>query len=125
MSSDERAATLRTAAGLSLAAAVSLGLARFSYAVLLPPMRDDLGWSYFTAGAMNTVTAAGYLGGALVAPALLASVGARTALVGGSVATTLLLALHGLTDSDALLYALRFLTGVASAANTHQLPGHI
>lgn len=108
--------TFATALALALGAAVSLGLARFSYAVLLPPMRDDLGWSYFTAGAMNTVNAAGYLGGALVAPALLASVGARTALVGGSVATTLLLALHGLTDSDALLYALRFLTGVASAA---------
>ena len=108
--------TFATALALALGAAVSLGLARFSYAVLLPPMRDDLGWSYFTAGAMNTVNAAGYLGGALVAPALLASVGARSALVGGSVGTTLLLALHGLTDSDALLYTLRFLTGVASAA---------
>lgn len=107
---------LVTALALALGAAVSLGLARFSYAVLLPPMRDDLGWSYFTAGAMNTVNAAGYLGGALLAPALLANVGARTALVGGSVGTTLLLALHGFTASDALLYTLRFLTGVASAA---------
>ena len=35
-------------------------------------MRADLGWSYFTAGAMNTVNAAGYLLGALVMPALLA-----------------------------------------------------
>lgn len=107
---------LVTALALALGAAVSLGLARFSYAVLLPPMRDDLGWSYFTAGAMNTANAAGYLGGALLAPALLANIGARTALVGGSVGTTLLLALHGFTSSDALLYTLRFLTGVASAA---------
>ncbi len=105
-----------TALALALGAAVSLGLARFSYAVLLPPMRDDLGWSYFTAGAMNTVNAAGYLAGALAAPALLARVGARAALVGGSVATTLLLALHGFTASDAVLYTLRFLAGVASAA---------
>ena len=29
-------------------AAVSLGLARFSYALLLPPMRADLGWSYLS-----------------------------------------------------------------------------
>jgi predicted MFS family arabinose efflux permease len=108
--------TLATALALALGAAVSLGLARFSYAVLLPPMRADLGWSYFTAGAMNTVNAAGYLGGALASPALLARVGARTALVGGSIGVTLLLALHGLTTSDAALYALRFLTGVASAA---------
>ena len=56
---------LLAALALALAAAVSLGLARFSYALLLPPMRADLGWSYFTAGAMNTVNAAGYLVGAL------------------------------------------------------------
>lgn len=108
--------TLATALALALGAAISLGLARFSYAVLLPPMRADLDWSYFTAGAMNTVNAAGYLGGALVAPALLARIGARAALIGGSVSVTLLLALHGLTSSDAALYTLRFLTGVASAA---------
>src|ERR1700750_3333276 len=50
------------------AAAVSLGLARFSYALLLPPMRAELHWSYFVAGAMNTANAAGYLAGALLAP---------------------------------------------------------
>ena len=32
--------TLVAAAALALAAAVSLGLARFSYALLLPPMRS-------------------------------------------------------------------------------------
>jgi hypothetical protein len=31
-------------------------------------MRTDLAWSYTTAGAMNTVNAAGYLLGALLAP---------------------------------------------------------
>ena len=60
--------TLAIAAALALGAAVSLGLARFSYALLLPPMRADLGWSYFVAGAMNTVNAAGDLAGALAAP---------------------------------------------------------
>ena len=49
--------TLAVALALALAAAVSLGLARFSYALLLPPMRTDLGWSYLPAGAMNTVNA--------------------------------------------------------------------
>ena len=60
--------SLRTALALGLAAAVSLGLARFANALLLPAMRADLHWSYFTAGAMNTVNAAGYLAGALLAP---------------------------------------------------------
>ena len=68
----DRQAALVTAFALALASAVSLGLARFSYALLLPAMRADLGWSYFTAGAMNTCNAAGYLLGALLAPRALA-----------------------------------------------------
>jgi len=108
--------TLVTALALALGAAVSLGLARFSYALLLPAMRADLGWSYATAGAMNTINAAGYLAGALAMPRLLARWGARRALVGGSVAASLLLAGHALAGGDATLYLLRAATGLASAA---------
>ena len=53
------------AACLGLGTAISLGLARFAYALLLPAMRADLGWSYLVAGAMNTVNAAGYLAGVM------------------------------------------------------------
>jgi len=56
---------------LSLGAAVSLGVTRFAYGLLLPPMRESLGWSYTLAGAMNTANAAGYLAGALLMPRLL------------------------------------------------------
>lgn len=59
------------AVALSMGAAVSLGITRFAYALLLPPMRADLGWTYTLAGAMNTVNALGYLLGALVTPWLL------------------------------------------------------
>ncbi len=107
---------LASALVLALGAAVSLGLARFSYALLLPPMRADLGWTYFTAGAMNALNAAGYLAGALAAPRLLARWGARRAFVGGALAAAVLLALHGLARSDAALYVLRAATGAASAA---------
>lgn len=110
------AAPLRVAAALALAAAVSLGLARFSYALLLPPMRADLGWSYLTAGAMNTVNAAGYLAGALLTPLALAHFSARRVLLAGGMAAALLLAGHGLVVDTMALYALRLLTGVASAA---------
>ena len=108
--------TLVVAAALALAAAVSLGLARFSYALLLPPMRADLGWSYLTAGSMNTVNAAGYLLGALLTPMALRGFGARRTLLAGGLASGLLLIAHGLVVSDAALYLLRALTGVASAA---------
>jgi predicted MFS family arabinose efflux permease len=109
-------ATLRTAFALALATAVSLGLARFSYALLLPPMRAELGWSYFTAGAMNTVNAAGYLAGALLAPRLFAHFDARRVMLAGGALASLLLAAHGLVRSEAALFALRGATGVASAA---------
>jgi predicted MFS family arabinose efflux permease len=108
---------LAVASALALAAAVSLGLARFSYALLLPPMRADLGWSYLTAGAMNTANAAGYLLGALLMPRVLPHLGARRLLLAGGAGSALLLALHGLVQDDGPLYALRLLTGVTSAAS--------
>lgn len=103
------------AAALALGAAVSLGLARFSYALLLPPMRADLGWSYTSAGAMNTVNAAGYLAGALLMQRWLHRHDARSLLLAGMAGTSLLLAAHGIVVADAALFALRFLTGIGSA----------
>jgi predicted MFS family arabinose efflux permease len=104
------------AAALALGAAVSLGLARFSYALLLPPMRADLGWSYFTAGAMNTANAVGYLVGALLAPRWLARHDARRVLLAGGIGSAVVLAAHGAVLGDAMLLALRLLAGIASAA---------
>jgi predicted MFS family arabinose efflux permease len=104
------------ALALALAAAVSLGLARFSYALLLPPMRADLHWSYFVAGAMNTANAAGYLAGALLAPRWFARFDAGRVLTAGGAAAALALAAHAFARGDAMLVALRTLTGVASAA---------
>ena len=111
------ASPLLTTLALALAAAVSLGLARFSYALLLPGMRSDLGWSYFTAGALNTANAAGYLAGALLMPTLLRRFDARRLMLAGGAASALLLAAHGLVRSEWLLYALRACNGLASAAS--------
>jgi predicted MFS family arabinose efflux permease len=107
--------TLAVACALALGTAVSLGLARFSYALFLPPMRADLGWSYLTAGAMNTANAAGYLAGALLAPAWLRALGTRGAFLAGTAATAACVAAHGLTSADTLLYLFRFLSGLVSA----------
>ena len=67
MDPTQRLPHLALACALSLGAAVSLGITRFAYGLLLPPMRADLHWSYTLAGAMNTL---GQLGGA-VAPAVI------------------------------------------------------
>jgi len=107
---------LLPAIALALAAAVSLGLARFSYALLLPAMRAELHWSYFTAGAMNTANAAGYLLGALLAPRWFGRHDALRVATAGGLATAGILAAHGFAHGDALLYLLRTLAGVASAA---------
>ena len=85
---------LRLALALSLGAAVSLGITRFAYGLLLPPMRDDLGWTYALAGAMNTSNAAGYLLGALLTPVLLRHASPGRVMVWGTVAATVLMAVR-------------------------------
>ena len=115
MSAGRALPTLDVAAALALGTAISLGLGRFAYALLLPSMRADLGWSYLIAGAMNTVNAAGYLAGALLAPVCLRRADARSVFIGGSAATAAALLGHGLVTSDPALFAIRFLAGIVSA----------
>lgn len=106
---------LLLAVALSMGAAISLGITRFAYGLLLPPMRSDLGWSYTLAGAMNTVNALGYLLGALVTPRLLQRVGAARLMLAGAWLASLFMALSGFfTDATPLLLQ-RLLAGVASA----------
>ena len=103
------------ALALSVGAAISLGVTRFAYGLLLPAMRDDLGWSYTLAGAMNTANAVGYLIGALFTPNLLRRVGPSVLLWSGSLLAALFMGLSGFfTDADVLLVQ-RLLAGVASA----------
>lgn len=106
---------LLAALALSLGAAISLGIARFSYALLLPPMRADLDWSYLLAGAMNTANALGYFIGALATPALLRRCGAQATLVAGAVLTALFMLLCGFVLDADLLLLQRLLAGVTSA----------
>ena len=100
---------------LSMGAAVSLGITRFAYALLLPPMRADLGWSYTLAGSMNTVNALGYLLGALATPFLLRRWAPGAVLVAGALLATLFMGLSGFFTEATPLLVQRLLAGVASA----------
>jgi predicted MFS family arabinose efflux permease len=111
----DRTPYLRLALALSLGAAVSLGITRFAYGLLLPPMRDDLGWSYTLAGAMNTANAVGYLIGALAMTWLLKRLSPMHVLLAGSVLATLFMAASGFFTSATALLLQRGLAGVASA----------
>ena len=106
---------IRLALALSLGAAISLGITRFAYGLLLPPMRADLGWSYTLAGGMNTANAAGYLLGALSAPRLMRALGPQRTLMLGAVLASVFMGLSGFFTAAEPLLAQRLLAGVASA----------
>jgi len=106
---------IAVALALSLAAAVALGLSRFSYGLLLPPMRTDLGWSYLLAGAMNTANALGYFLGALATPALMRRLGVWRLLVAGAVLAGVFMLLSGGVTDTAALFLQRVGAGAASA----------
>ncbi|MCA7889572.1 MULTISPECIES: YbfB/YjiJ family MFS transporter [Burkholderia] len=111
----ERLEALRLAVRLSLGSAIALGLARFSYALLLPAMKADLAWSFAQAGAMNTANAAGYLLGALAFPALSRRWRPSALLGAGCILTAVLMAASGGVSGTNLLLAQRLLTGIGSA----------
>ncbi|MDM0046050.1 YbfB/YjiJ family MFS transporter [Variovorax dokdonensis] len=103
------------ALALSLAAACALGFSRFSYGLLLPPMREDLGWSYLLAGTMNTANALGYFLGALATPALMRRLGVWRLLIAGAVLAGVFMLMSGTVTDTAALLVQRVCAGMASA----------
>src|SRR5574343_1087247 len=97
------------ALALSLGAAVSLGITRFAYALLLPPMRADLGWSYTLAGSMNTANACGYLLGALATPWLLRRMSPQRVLMVGALLASAFMGASGFFAEAGPLLAQRLL----------------
>lgn len=111
----ESLAPLWLAVRLSLGSAIALGFVRFSYALLLPAMKADLGWSFAQAGAMNTANAAGYLIGAAMFPWLARHRSPGALFVAGAYAVIVLTALCGLVSDTSMLLAQRLVAGVGSA----------
>jgi predicted MFS family arabinose efflux permease len=101
---------------LSLTPTVGLGIGRFAYSLVLPDMRDALGWSYSAAGFMNTINAAGYLAGALMASRFIKRFGLSAAVRWGTLACVLSLALCALSDNFVVLSLARLLAGLGAAA---------
>jgi predicted MFS family arabinose efflux permease len=100
---------------LSLTPTVGLGIGRFAYSLVLPDMRETLGWSYSSAGFMNTVNAAGYLAGALMASQLIKRFGLAAAVRWGTLACVASLALCALSGNFYLLSFARLLVGFGAA----------
>lgn len=104
-----------TAVGLSTGAALALGLSRFAYALLLPPMREDLGWSYVEAGSLNTANGIGYIAGALVAAWTASRWGKARAFIASFAISVSVLLLTAATSSFSVLLALRTVGGISTA----------
>jgi predicted MFS family arabinose efflux permease len=101
---------------LSLTPTVGLGIGRFAYSLVLPDMRDALGWSYSAAGFMNTINAAGYLAGALMASRLIRRYGLSAAVRWGTLACLVSLTLCALSGNFFVLSFARLLAGLGAAA---------
>lgn len=106
---------LGAALGLALSPLVALGFTRFAYALLLPPMQSEFGWSFTAAGALNTSNAIGYLGGALLAAWLGRRFGKLSAFGWAMLASALALMATAWPSSFGLLLVVRFAGGLTTA----------
>jgi len=110
-----RAQVLMLAFCVSLSTAIALGFGRFGYSLVLPAMREDLGWSYGQAGGMNTGNALGYLLGAICAAPILKRISLRQGVLGGLALSVAALWLAGMTRDFPLLVLCRALVGFSAA----------
>jgi MFS family permease len=98
----------------SIALAAALGIGRFVYTPILPPMAEALGLTKSTAGLIASANFLGYLIGALLVASPIFG-GRRVWLLVALVVSALTTAAMGLTNSVALFVVLRFVGGAASA----------
>jgi predicted MFS family arabinose efflux permease len=103
------------ALGLAAGPVVALGFTRFAYALLLPAMRQDLDWSYATAGGITTANAAGYVIGAASAAWWARRFGARPVFVWGMLISALSLLASAANGDFTYLSVIRFIGGLSTA----------
>lgn len=102
------------ALGGLLAMAAGIGIGRFVYTPILPPMVEALSLTKAQAGLIASANFVGYLAGALIAAVRLPG-SRRTWLVGGLALNALSLAAMAGTTSLTLFLLLRLAAGMASA----------
>src|SRR5690625_7408200 len=95
--------------------AVTVGFARFGYALILPAMQSSLKLNYTQAGWLNTSNALGYLLGAVLTVILVKRLGNHRLFVAGVIVPTKALFLNGRAEHFPWLNILRFINGMGSA----------
>ena len=100
---------------LALGSAVALGFARFAYGLVVPAMRDQLGWSLADAGLQTTANGVGYLLGAIVVAMIVRRLGTARSFRLGMIVTTVSLTATAATAIPLLQLLLRATAGFSGA----------
>ena len=95
----------------------SLGLARFSYTLLLPPMQTDLEMDNTQAGVLATANLVGYLALSVIGGALASRYGPRAVIAFALVIVSVGMVLTGFARGFLSAAAWRSLTGMGSGAS--------
>lgn len=101
----------------------SLGLGRFAYSVVLPPMQSGLGIDNAGAGALATANLAGYLASCVIGGALAARFGPRLVITGGLGLAAVSMLMTGASGGFASAVFWRALTGIGSGASNVPVMG--
>lgn len=110
-----RTEAISIALGGSIALAAAIGIGRFVYTPILPPMVDALGLSKSVAGLIASANFLGYLVGALIAATPILPGSRRLWLLGALAVSALTTGGMGITQALPAFLALRFVSGVVSA----------
>jgi len=95
----------------------ALGLARFGYTMLLPPMQTALHLDNTQAGTLATANLAGYLALTVIGGALASHFGPRIVITVGLTVAAVGMLLTGLAESLGAALVWRALTGIGSGAS--------
>ncbi|MDJ0984787.1 MAG: MFS transporter [Desulfobacterales bacterium] len=93
------------------------GFGRMSYTVILPAMKNDLGFSNYYMGLLSTGNFIGYLAMALIGGFLAARFGARVVITAALILMGITMILTGLAQSFGFAFAMRLLTGLGNGAS--------
>jgi len=93
------------------------GFGRMSYTIILPAMKDGLGFNYTQLGLLGTGNFIGYLTMAIIGGFLAARFGTRIVITLALVLMGVTMILTGLAQSFGFAFAMRLLTGLGNGAS--------
>ena len=93
------------------------GFGRMSYTIILPAMKDGLGFNYTQLGLLGTGNFIGYLVMAIIGGFLAARFGTRVVIALALVLMGITMLLTGLAETFGFAFAMRLMTGLGNGAS--------